>query len=70
MSTNLGYHWKTGEETTPARATYETDGRCDTCKRLTPGVMYHARGATGRICPVLFLCHRCGNSRPGTYRKG
>ena len=25
----------------------------------TEGVLYYARGATGRVCPVLFLCRAC-----------
>jgi len=40
---------------------YETTDTCDGCGQKAEGVMFHARGATGRICPVLFLCHKCSD---------
>lgn len=51
----------------PSDLDYETTDYCDQCSGLNHsnlkpkklGVMFHARGATGRVCPVLFLCHEC-----------
>lgn len=34
--------------------------RCDSCHEVKRGTMLHAAGATGRVCPVLFLCPACG----------
>jgi len=38
---------------------YTTTDTCDGCGEHAEGTMYHAEGATGRICPVLFLCFGC-----------
>ena len=40
---------------------YKTTDTCDGCKQKAEGMMFHAKGATGRISPVLFLCHKCSN---------
>jgi len=50
---------------------YETNDWCDGCdtmhtKEQVRGVMHHARGATGRVSPVLFLCHDCLKGRVTT----
>jgi hypothetical protein len=46
----------------PSELNYRTLDRCDTCEKRKLGTMYHARGATGRVCPVLFLCDICDNT--------
>ena len=38
---------------------YRTTEKCDGCGTLLAGTMFHAAGATGRVCPVLFLCDAC-----------
>ena len=38
---------------------YYTTDTCDGCGERKRGTMFHAEGATGRICPVLFLCYPC-----------
>ena len=38
---------------------YRTVEKCDGCGTLAAGTMHHAAGATGRVCPVLFLCDAC-----------
>jgi len=38
---------------------YRTRDNCDGCDKIAVGTMFHAAGATGRICPVLFLCDAC-----------
>lgn len=39
---------------------YRTIDTCDSCKETkVTGIMLHAAGATGRVCPVLFLCDEC-----------
>jgi hypothetical protein len=43
----------------PSDLNYEIDDVCDSCGREALGIMYHAAGATGRVCPVLFVCHDC-----------
>lgn len=57
----------------PSELDYETTDHCDGCNDLNHtnlkpkvlGTMLHARGATGRVCPVLFLCHSCQNAHEG-----
>lgn len=43
----------------PADLDYRTEDTCDNCEEFGSGTMYHAAGATGRVCPVLFLCDEC-----------
>ncbi len=38
---------------------YVTTDRCDSCGVRAEGTMFHAAGATGRVCEVLFLCFTC-----------
>jgi hypothetical protein len=39
---------------------YQCIDNCDGCKAYkVHGTMLHATGATGRVCPVLFLCDAC-----------
>jgi hypothetical protein len=38
---------------------YFTKDNCDGCGNFKYGMMIHAAGATGRCCPVLFLCGLC-----------
>jgi hypothetical protein len=38
---------------------HEALDRCDSCGKHAYGTMLHAAGATGRVCPVLFLCYVC-----------
>ena len=38
---------------------YRTTEKCDGCGTLAAGTMHHAAGATGRVCPVIFLCDAC-----------
>jgi hypothetical protein len=55
----------------PSSFDYETEDYCDSCNDLDHskpkklGIMHHARGATGRICEVMFLCHSCDNAHAG-----
>lgn len=44
---------------TPDSLNYRTVDKCDGCGETAEGTMLHAKGATGRICPVLFLCDKC-----------
>jgi hypothetical protein len=48
----------------PSDLNYDTVDTCDQCGEVHAGWMYHAAGATGRVCPVLFLCHKCGGTEP------
>lgn len=43
----------------PSDMNYNTTDKCDDCGKIAPGTMLHAAGATGRVCPVLFLCNNC-----------
>lgn len=49
----------TSEEIDASSLDYETLSKCDQCGGSALGTMFHARGATGRICAVLFLCNEC-----------
>jgi len=49
----------TREEIDASSLDYETLSKCDRCGGSALGTMFHARGATGRICAVLFLCNEC-----------
>ena len=40
-------------------ANYITFATCDECGKKDEGIMLHAASATGRVCPVLFLCNVC-----------
>ena len=54
------WHWETGETLKKASdANYKTTDRCDDCGKEAEGLMLHTVGATGRVCPVLFLCNSC-----------
>lgn len=55
------YHWHTGAPVVNAQdENYRTRDTCDGCKaHAVQGTMLHAAGATGRVCPVLFLCDSC-----------
>jgi len=54
---------ETGEPVTdPAELNRRTVDRCDGCSERREGILYHAAGATGRVCPVLFLCDECNSS--------
>ena len=50
----------------PMLHNYETTDTCDGCGEREDGTMFHAMGATGRICPVLFLCHKCTHQKEAT----
>jgi hypothetical protein len=51
----------------PSDLDYRTVDFCDDCgdlsnlKSKTTGKMFHSRGATGRVCPVLFIGDCCSN---------
>lgn len=63
----IGFHWETGEPVdNPSDCDYETTDSCDACNTRALGTMLHARGASGRVCPVLFVCHSCGQHSPET----
>ena len=54
------FHWQTAAPIARAEdENYRATEKCDGCDTLAAGTMYHAAGATGRICPVLFLCDAC-----------
>jgi len=55
------YHWDTGAPVVNAQdENYRTRDNCDGCRaHAVHGTMLHATGATGRVCPVLFLCDAC-----------
>lgn len=60
MKTQLQFHWQTAAPVARAEdENYRTTEKCDGCGTLAAGTMYHAAGATGRVCPVLFLCDAC-----------
>ena len=43
----------------PEDHNYRTEGECDGCGKKTEITMLHAKGATGRICPVMAMCDNC-----------
>lgn len=43
----------------PENHNYYIDDTCDSCGEFKRVLMMHAKGATGRICPVLALCDKC-----------
>lgn len=45
--------------TNPSDLDYRKVDICDYCKTNGPGWMYHAAGATGRVCAVLFIGDCC-----------
>lgn len=55
------FHHQTGEPVDdPHELDYQTIDKCDGCDaEQIMGTMFHAAGATGRVCPVLFLCFAC-----------
>ena len=54
------YHGDTGAHVASSQSeNYRTLDTCDGCKAHAEGIMLHATGATGRVCPVLFLCDAC-----------
>ena len=54
------FHWQTRAPVAQAQdENYRTLDKCDGCGRSLDGTMFHATGATGRVCPVLFLCDAC-----------
>ena len=57
------FDWETNE---PVEAPSDLDHRsteeCDACRERKQGTMFHAAGATGRVCPVLFLCDDCSRT--------
>lgn len=58
------FHWETDEVIVdPKSLNYRTVAKCDgwECGERKEGIMFHAAGATGRVCPVLFLCDECNN---------
>ena len=60
MQNTPQFHWQTGAPVAHAQDhNYRALDTCDGCKALAHGVMLHAAGATGRVCPVLFLCDAC-----------
>ena len=60
MSTPEMYRWDTKRPVACAEdENYRTTKKCDGCDTLAAGTMFHAAGATGRVCPVLFLCDSC-----------
>jgi hypothetical protein len=68
MREQVMWNDETGEPVSnPADLNRETEDRCDDCGKRAEGVLYHAAGATGRVCSVLFLCHACGGTKPGEY---
>jgi hypothetical protein len=61
MNENHQFHWQTRAPVAQAQdENYRTRDNCDGCKaHAVEGTMLHAAGATGRVCPVLFLCDSC-----------
>lgn len=54
------FNWKTGKPVRYASdLNYVARDTCDSCDKEGEGQMLHAAGATGRVCPVLFLCFEC-----------
>ena len=54
------FHWQTRAPVARAEdENYRTTEKCDGCGTLAAGTMHHAAGATGRVCPVIFLCDEC-----------
>jgi hypothetical protein len=55
------FHWETGQPVKNAEdENYRCVDNCDGCSETkVEGTMLHATGATGRVCPVLFLCDKC-----------
>jgi hypothetical protein len=55
------YHWQTRAPVARAQdENYQCVDNCDGCRaHAVHGTMLHATGATGRVCPVLFLCDSC-----------
>jgi hypothetical protein len=58
------FSWKDGKPVDcPSDMDYDTSDLCDNCSQVKLGRMFHAAGATGRVCEVLFLCRECMKSR-------
>lgn len=55
------FHWQTRAPVVSAQdENYQCVDNCDGCRaHAVRGTMLHATGATGRVCPVLFLCDGC-----------
>jgi hypothetical protein len=61
---NIMRPWDAPFEGDPSELDYTTVSECDHCQVSgSIGTMHHARGATGRVCEVLFICHSCRDSR-------
>ena len=61
------FNWMNGEPVQkPSDLDYRTTDKCDGCNERKPGKMMHASGATGRVCPVLFLCDECAGVKAGS----
>jgi hypothetical protein len=61
MQNTRPFHWQSGAPVARVEdENYRTRDTCDGCKaHAVQGTMLHAMGATGRVCPVLFLCDAC-----------
>ena len=60
MNQKPQFHWNTGAPVARAEdENYTCIDTCDGCEEHAQGTMFHAAGATGRVCPVLFLCNTC-----------
>ena len=61
MNEKPQFHWQTRAPVVNAQEeNYQCIDNCDGCKaHAVQGTMLHATGATGRVCPVLFLCDAC-----------
>lgn len=47
----------------PSDLDYACIDRCDLCGKIGKGMMYHTAGATGRVCPVIFVCNACDRTQ-------
>lgn len=62
------FHWDSREPVeNPADYNYITTDKCDGCGEEKRGIMMHSAGATGRVCPVLFLCEPCAGEKLEEY---
>ena len=69
MNENHQFHGHIGAPVARAEdENYRTTDKCDGCGTRAAGTMFHAAGATGRVCPVLFLCDGCA-ARPWRARR-
>jgi len=66
MTTVRFYDWETGKPVERASdLDYYVKDHCDQCGKEGYGWVRYVAGATGRCCPVLFLCDICGQTKGG-----